>query len=129
MDIFTLFANTPYTFLVIDQTVAGNTVSATFEAEGIFKLRAGMVQVDNVEQVAGDATLHIKPDETYLALLDDDLMGHGVSIGKHSTVDQQYRIIGVTEGFDYDKGKLEFYRLVLKREDIVSWQEPPTVLQ
>lgn len=120
MDIFTLFANTPYTFMEIVQGTTGNTVGATFEATGIFKLREGMVQVDNVEQHgAGDATLHIKPTESFISLMDGQLMGHGISVGKHSTTDIHYRIIGVTEGFDFDKDTLEFFRLVLKREDTV----------
>jgi hypothetical protein len=72
MDPFTLFANTPYTFLKIKQTVSGNEIDEEYEASGIFKIRDAMEQIQNMEQYAGNsdtsqASLHIKPTESCLA--------------------------------------------------------------
>lgn len=118
---FAQFANTPYTFLVIDQLVEGNTISAEYDAVGVFKLRSGMVQIDNMEQQGSgktnaDATLHIKATESFT----NDLVGNGVRVNNI-----EYRITDCTEGKDFDSGEVEFYRAVLKRESFAWQQEEP----
>jgi hypothetical protein len=115
MDPFTLFASATYTFLEISQQAEGNTIADEYEAEGIFKLRDGLGQTDAMENYSnGDATLHIKPDEDFLVI--GELTGHGVRVDGI-----EYRIKIVTEGRDYDNGRLMFYRLTLKREDTAQW--------
>jgi hypothetical protein len=125
MDPFTLFANTPYTFLKIKQTVSGNEIDEEYEASGIFKIRDAMEQIQNMEQYAGNsdtsqASLHIKPTESFIAALNGELIGHGIRAAKDGNTPLDYRIERMTEGRDFDNGELEFYRLVLKREDIVE---------
>lgn len=120
MDIFTLFSNTSYTFLRIESTDEGNVVVEEYPANGVFKMRDGMVQIDNLEQHGGaalsvNASIHIKSDESFLSDIDNELVGNGVRV---DGVD--YRIEAAVEGRDYDTGELEFYRASLKRESIAT---------
>lgn len=110
MSVFDEFINTPYTFLVISRGgVYGNIIQSSHNANGVFKLRSGMVMVNNQESRQSDATLHIKPDEPFLP---NQLVGHGIRAeGK------DYEIIGVTGGDDFDAGVREHYRLTLQVAD------------
>lgn len=65
--VFDVFDTSPYTYQEIGDTVAGKGVIDTYEAEGIFKLRTGLIRNDNSENVEQGATLHIKPTESFLS--------------------------------------------------------------
>lgn len=134
MDVFSLFATTDYTFLRLDSKMGGNQVVVEYPANGVFKLRSGMAQVDNKEVYGNTgsaqdavATLHIRPDEPFVAALSAELVGHGVRVSKDGTQPTNYRILGQTEGFDFDTGRLEFYRVTLKRENL--WQSSDLPLE
>ena len=116
MDIFTLFTNTNYTFLKLAPKVQGNTVASEYEAQGVFKLRDGTTNSDGMEQRTGNASLHIRPDETFVTELGGVLNGHGVAVDGIS-----YRITGLAEGKDFDTGIVEFYLADLKRERLSEW--------
>lgn len=124
MDVFDQFQETAYTFLQLAQGgVLGNTIASQTTTTGIFKERNGMVQNNNLETVQSDATLHIHPDEPFIAVVqaisseNEFLVGHGIRATKNgSTAD--YRIIGQVEGYNFDTNVLEFYRLTLKAEDL-----------
>ena len=123
MDPFALFTSTSYTFLQLDQLAEGNVVIDETTAEGIFKLRDGMTALDNIEFNTSDATLHIRPDEAFIATVSGDLVGHGVRVGIAGSSALEYRIEGSKEGRDYDTGQLKFFLLNLKRTDIATWEE------
>ena len=85
-----------------------------------------MVQVDNMEAFDSTSTVHIKSTEPFVALLDGDLVGHGIRVikdGKQAV----YRIEGQVEGYDFDLGELEFYKVTLKRESL--WDESDLPLE
>lgn len=121
---FQLFSTTSYTFLKLQSGMGGNKVLQEYQADGIFKLRSGMLQADNAETFESAATLHIKPTEAYITAVGAELVGNGVRVTKdgHSA---DYRITGQTEGYDYDKGELAFYRLTLQRESLWDVSELP----
>lgn len=124
--VFDLFTTTNYTFLQLDSGSGGNKVVEEFEANGIVKLRDGMVQVDNMEAFDSTSTIHIRPDEPFITTLGGNLVGHGVIVEKdnHEAV---YRIEGQVEGYDFDTGQLKFYKVTLKRESI--WDESDLPLE
>lgn len=65
--VFDMFELAPYTFLEVSRGgVYGNRITATHDAYGVFKLRNEMVQVNNQELSQSAATLHIRPDESFL---------------------------------------------------------------
>lgn len=67
-DVFDVFETTPYTYLQISRGgVAGNTITDTYQADGVFKLRTGLIRGDNFENVEQGATLHIRPTESFLS--------------------------------------------------------------
>ena len=120
MAIFDLFTTTNYTFLQLSSGSGGNKVDAEYEANGIVKLRDGMTQVDNMEAFDSTSTIHVRPSESFLATIGGNLVGHGVRVLKDNHDEATYRIIGQVEGYDYDLGSLEFYKVTLKREAL--WQ-------
>jgi hypothetical protein len=122
MAVWDVFASEPYEFLFIDQGVEGNTISSTVSAMGIFKLRDGMTQLDNLEQYTSDASIHVHPTESFVDTLEGNMVGHGIRVARGSDATQTYRIINQVDGYDFDLQYLDFYRLVLKREDIATWQ-------
>lgn len=66
-EVFDVFDLSDYTFLRISRGgVAGNTIVASYAAEGVFKLRSGLVKTDNAENVEQGATLHIRPTEAFV---------------------------------------------------------------
>lgn len=65
--VFDVFDTIPYAYLKIDRGgVVGNTVQSTHSANGVFKLRTGLVGGQNTENVNQGATLHIRATETFL---------------------------------------------------------------
>lgn len=125
MDVFTLFTTDNYTFLQLESGSGGNRIVKETTANGVVKLRDGMVQVDNVETKDSDASVHIRPSESFLSEVDGQLVGHGLRLSKNGQTDD-YRIIRQVEGFDFDKNILEFIRVDLKREAI--WHDQPSGL-
>lgn len=120
MDVFEAFQETPYTFLELAQGgVRGNTVKESEPTTGVFKQRNGMLQNNNLETVQSDATLHIHPNEPFIASVGGNLVGHGIRNSKNG-YDKTYRIIGQVEGFNFDTNVLEFYRLTLKAESLAG---------
>lgn len=114
--IFDHFEVTPYTFLTISRgEVYGNVIVDEVEAEGVFKLRNGMVTVNNQESAQSDATLHVKPSESFATT---DMVGQGIR--KDGLI---YEIVGQTGGFNFDTNELEHYRLTLQRSDLVEDEE------
>lgn len=108
--VFDVFVLTPYTFLEISRGgVAGNQILASHEAEGVFKLRNEMVQVNNQEVRQSAATLHVRPDEAFISSI---AVGQGIRCEG-----QDYEIIGQTGGRNYDNGVLEHYTLTLQKTD------------
>lgn len=122
--IFDLFATNDYTFLQLESGSGGNKIVEEFEANGIVKLRDGMVQTDNMEQRQATSTVHVRPTEPFLATLGGNMVGHGMRINKNGTV-AEYRIESQVEGYDYDTGQVEFYLVTLKRESVWDESELP----
>lgn len=66
-EVFDVFDLSDYTFLKIERnTVTGNTIVDTVDAQGVFKLRSGLVRSENSENIEQGATLHIRPTENFL---------------------------------------------------------------
>lgn len=66
--VFDVFNTSPYEYLEISRGgVAGNTITNTYSAEGIFKLRTGLLRNENSENVEQGSTLHVKPTESFLS--------------------------------------------------------------
>jgi hypothetical protein len=67
LEVFDVFDLTDYTFLEISRGgVAGNQIVDIYEAQGVFKLRSGLIRDENSENVEQGATLHIRPTEDFL---------------------------------------------------------------
>lgn len=65
--VFDVMDETPYTYLEISRGgVAGNTITSSYQATGIYKLRTGMIRGNNSENVEQGATLHIHPTESFI---------------------------------------------------------------
>ena len=108
--VFAHFVNQPYTFLTLSRGgVAGDGITARTEATGVFKLRNGMNVSNDQETKTSDATLHIKPSETFVST---GLTGHGISFQGRS-----YEIVGTTEGMNLDTGEVEHYRVTLQERE------------
>jgi hypothetical protein len=111
MDVFTVFKTTPYTFQKLGQGgIYGNKVLQETTADGVFKLRRGLTNGQDMQNAISTATLHIKPSEGFLSGL-SDLVGHGIKVNN-----QNYRIIGVTDGMNFDSNVLEHITLTLEVE-------------
>lgn len=111
LDIFSTFKTTPYTFVAYGQGgIYGNTEISSETGEGVFKLRRGVSNTLIGENPTSTATLHIKPLEGFLAS-HKPLEGNGIRIG-----DDEYRIVGVTEGMNYSTNVLEHITLTLQVE-------------
>lgn len=116
MDVFDVFELQDYTFLRISRGgVAGSTIVSQTAAKGVLKLRSGMVAVTNQETRQSDATLHVRPTESFAG---GNLVGHGIRCqGK------DYQVIGQTDGRNYETGELEHIRLTLGAADFSSYGE------
>lgn len=64
--VFDVFDLSNYTFLEIGNSVEGKKVLNQTDALGVFKLRTGMNTTDTQETKQSDATLHVKPTESFL---------------------------------------------------------------
>ena len=120
--IFNLFGTKPYTFLRITQEAEGNTIAEEYDALGVFKSRSGMSAGRDIETPTADATIHIYPTEAFIDDVGGDLVGHGIRFARDDNDAQTYRIIGQTEGYNYDDSSLDFYLLTLKKERIATWE-------
>lgn len=118
---FNLFNTNPYTFVILEKELIGSVATTEYEAEGVIKFRDGEVVSNNAETFSSSATLHIKPDETFIALLDGNLLGNGVRIVDEAGETEDYKIIGQSIGKDFDTGNVEFYKVTLQKENIVEW--------
>jgi hypothetical protein len=121
--VFDVFTSTNYTFLEISRGgVYGNVITASETAQGVFKLRDGMVSTGNQESRQSTATLHIRPDESFISDITVDgkvqLVGNGVRV---EGVD--YEILGATGGKNFDNNVLEHYRLTLQVADYAKFEE------
>ena len=114
-DVFELFTPTAYSFLQLTGGTGGNKVIATTQATGILKYRSGLQQSDTAEAFESSATLHIRPNETFIATVGGhlQLVGHGIEANGDN-----YRISGVSVGTDYDTGLVCFYLCTLKKESL-----------
>lgn len=66
--VFDVFDVSPYTFLELERSsITGNTIVASYEATGVFKLRTASVKGETLESVDQGATLHIRPTEPFLS--------------------------------------------------------------
>lgn len=66
-EVFDVFDLSDYTFLEISRnTITGNTVTNTYTAQGVFKLRSGLIQEESSENLEQGATLHIRPTESFV---------------------------------------------------------------
>lgn len=123
MEVFEVFpeAIIPCTFLELNQGgVLGNTVKSQHEFEGILKERKGMTQNQNMELKESTSTLHVKPDEPFIATVGGSLIGHGIKATKNGRT-ETYRIIGYPDGHDFDEGESDFFWLTLKAESLADY--------
>lgn len=118
-DVFDAFALTDYVFLqIVRGGVTGNTIVAATNTAGVFKLRGGFVRGENTENKQSSATLHVRPTESFLAGLNNNLVGHGVRVyGK------DYEVTGQTGGMNFDTGTMEHYTATLQETDFSSYEE------
>lgn len=113
-DIFSNFKPIPYTFLELGQGgIRGNKTLYTQDAYGVFKLRRGITNGQDVQNAISTATLHIRPDEDFLTCM-KEIVGNGIAINN-----QKYRIIGMTNGSNFETGVLEHITLTLQVEAAV----------
>ena len=118
IDVFEAFPErlTAYQFLSISRGgVYGNVITASYNAEGVFKLRNEQIMVNNQELKQSAATLHIRPSETFAS---NDMVGQGIRVEG-----QDYEIIGQTGGDNYAIGEREHYRLSLQNSDYSDFTE------
>ena len=125
MDVFNLFTTTDYELLQLESGDGGNAIIQEWTANGVVKLRDGMVQSDNMETFESGSTLHVRPTEPFIAVLGGNLVGNGVRVAKDNHTTTEYRIIGQTEGYDFDTGELAFYKVTLKRESVWETSDLP----
>lgn len=113
MTVFDVFSETPYDLLSISRgEVYGSRIVSERRCMGVFKLKSGMVAAGEREAYSSNATLHIHPED---ATDPDDLVGNGVRVNGVT-----YDITGMTEGKNFDNGRIEHYTLTLERVDYVS---------
>ena len=111
LDIFSSFKTTPYSFIVYNQTsIYGNVGVEEAQAEGVFKLRRGLSSTAIGENPNSTATLHIRPSEAFRNGR-STLIGNGIKVNG-----LEYRIVGETEGFNFDNNVLEHITLTLQAE-------------
>lgn len=119
MDVFDVFVTTSYSFLTVNRGgVVGNTIEASTEATGVFKLRDGLSTSDNRETRQSDATLHVRPSESFITAVGGNMVGHGIRKD-----DQDYSIIAQTGGDNFHTGVREHYRLTLERTSYAEFTE------
>lgn len=116
LTVFDVFDLSEYEFLTVQRGgVYGNVITGSFTAQGVFKLRNEMVMVNNQELRQSAATLHVRPDESFISSI---AVGQGIRCQG-----QDYEIIGQTGGRNYDNGVLEHYTLTLQNTDYSDFEE------
>ena len=66
-DVFDVFDLSSYTYLQISRGgVTGNSIVGSYQGDGVFKQRSGLVRGANSENVEQGATLHIRSTESFL---------------------------------------------------------------
>lgn len=123
IDVFKAFprAIQTYTFLELNQGgVLGNTIKSRTDFGGILKERKGMSQNRNMELKESNSTLHIRPDESFIATVQGNLVGHGIIATKNGAT-ETYRIVGQPEGFNFQSGLNEFFYVTLKAESLADY--------
>lgn len=114
--VFDIFDLQDYEFLTVERGgVYGNRITGTYQAQGVFKLRNEMIMVNNQELRQSAATLHVRPDESFITSV---AVGQGIRC-----MGQDYEIIGQTGGKNYDNGVLEHYTLSLQNTDYSDYTE------
>lgn len=123
VDVFKAFPKSiqPLSFLELNQGgILGNTVKQRWEFGGILKERKGMSQNRNMELKESTSTLHIRPTEPFIAAVAGDMVGHGIIATKNGAT-ETYRIVGYPEGYNFDAGVNEFYRVLVKAESLADY--------
>lgn len=123
MNIFTTFKQTPYK--LVDRDASANSWDTWSDAPdpsdgktymGVFKPRDSSNIYDESPQETGDATLNVKPGEDFI---DPDnpagMIGDAVYTTLTSGEPAAYTVIGYDTAMNYRTGKVEHYRLHLKR--------------
>ena len=113
MTVFEAFEQITYTYLEVSRgETYGNRITKETDHLGVFKLRSGMTQSNNMETRESSATLHIHPE---------DAVGGGEIVGNGIRYDgKDYKIVGVTEGRNFATNEIEHYTLTLERAEYVS---------
>lgn len=81
---------------------------------GVFKLKSGMDKANGMELLDSDATLHVHPED-FIGVNTNSLVGQGVRVNS-----QDYSVVGISEGFNYDTGVLEHILLNLQKAKFVE---------
>lgn len=116
--VFDVFREDSYTYLTISRgKVFGNRIVNTQTLQGIIKIRNGMTRNGNVELYGGDLavdkpTIHAHPEDFSSV---DAIIGNGVEYNGKT-----YDIVGVTEGKNFDDGKVGHLTLTLKEVKYAS---------
>lgn len=116
LTVFDVFDLSDYEFLAVSRGgVYGNVITARHQAQGVFKLRNEQIMVNNQELRQSAATLHVRPDESFITSID---VGQGIHCQG-----QDYEIIGQTGGDNYHNGVREHYTLTLQNTDYSDYVE------
>lgn len=119
VEVFDCFDLTAYTFLELSRGgVAGNTIVASYSADGVYKLRSDLTRNANNETKESNATLHIRPTESFLSGLGGNLVGHGIQVAG-----KDYEIIGQTGGKNFHNGVMEHYTATLQETSFSDFGE------
>lgn len=119
VEMFDVFDLSDYTFLqLVRGGITGNTIVASYQATGVYKLRSNLVRGENSETKESNATLHIRSTESFLSGLDNNLVGHGVRV-----FDKDYEIVGQTGGKNFHNGVMEHYTATLQESDFADYAE------
>lgn len=114
--IFDVFVSEPYTFLTISRGgVAGDGITARTDATGVFELSDGMNVANDQETKQSDATLAIRPTETFVST---GLVGHGIAVRGRT-----YEIVGREEGMNLDTLTIEHYEVTLQEREFEDLME------
>lgn len=113
--VFDHFQTVDYDYLDVSRgEVYGNVIKGFYPGNGVFKLRNSDVTENNRESEQSDATLHVRPSESFATV---DMVGNGIRIDGLT-----YEIIAQTAGLNFDTNELEHYRLTLQRSALVEEQ-------
>lgn len=119
--VFDVFSPVTMKYLVVSQGgVYGNSVTEARDIKGLFKIRSGMTDSQNIETGTSSATAHVKPQDFPETLVDGQydptvLIGNGIEFAG-----RRYRIEGATGGYNFEGNTMEHYTLTLQAEDYVD---------